>query len=71
MRKSGTTHLQVLLQVLLFSGTGALTAKELATILGVTPITIYRQAAKGMPSYRIGRCIRFNGADVAEWLASQ
>lgn len=45
------------------------TARALAEILGVSPITIYKQAAKGdIPSFRIATAVRFDGPAVAKWL---
>lgn len=36
------------------------TAKELATILKVSPKTIYKAGQKGLiPSYKVGKSIRF------------
>jgi excisionase family DNA binding protein len=47
----------------------ALTAPELAEALGVHKLTIYRLAKLGaVPHYRIGTCLRFDPARVAEWL---
>ena len=47
----------------------ALSAEELATILGVSPITVYKHAKKGrIPSYRIGTCVRFCPKAAVEWL---
>jgi excisionase family DNA binding protein len=38
----------------------ALTAKELAELLNVSPVTVFKQAKKGLiPSFRIGTCVRF------------
>lgn len=48
----------------------ALTAKELAELLNVSPITIFKQAKKGLiPSFRIGTCVRFCPKRTAEWLS--
>jgi excisionase family DNA binding protein len=50
----------------------ALTAKELAELLNVSPITIFKQAKKGViPCFRIGTCVRFEPKKTAEWLAKQ
>jgi len=47
----------------------ALTADELAKILAVSKITIFKQAKAGrIPSFRIGTCVRFCPAAVAQWL---
>ena len=45
------------------------TAKELAAILSVTPMTIYRLAKRGeLRAVRIGRSIRFSSEDVEEFM---
>jgi excisionase family DNA binding protein len=50
----------------------ALTAVELATILSVSRITIFKHAAaKRIPSFRIGSCVRFDPHAVAKWLRTQ
>ncbi len=47
----------------------ALTADELASILTVSRITIFKQAKAGrIPSFRIGTCVRFDPKSVAQWL---
>jgi excisionase family DNA binding protein len=47
----------------------ALTADELASILAVSRITIFKQAKAGrIPSFRIGTCVRFDPHAVAQWL---
>ena len=47
----------------------ALTADELATMLNVSKITIFKQAKAGrIPSFRIGTCVRFDPKTVAGWL---
>lgn len=47
----------------------ALTAGELANLLSVSKVTIFKQAAAGrIPSFRIGTCVRFDPQAVAEWL---
>lgn len=44
-------------------------APQLAEILGVSTITIYKQAAKGtIPSFRIATAVRFDTRAVARWL---
>jgi excisionase family DNA binding protein len=49
----------------------ALTADELAEILTVSRITIFKQAKAGrIPSFRIGTCVRFDPRSVAQWLRS-
>ena len=50
----------------------ALTAKELAALLSVSPISIYKLArSKRIPHVRIGACVRFCGKSVAQWLRNQ
>src|SRR5260370_11759570 len=46
----------------------ALTAAELASMLTVSRITIFKQAKAGrIPSFRIGPCVRFDTSAVAQW----
>lgn len=50
----------------------ALTAQQLADILSVSKVTVFKQAKAGrIPSFRIGTCVRFDGRLVAEWLRRQ
>jgi excisionase family DNA binding protein len=50
----------------------ALTADELAALLAVSKITIFKQAKAGrIPSFRIGTCVRFDPRAVARWLRTQ
>lgn len=47
----------------------ALTAPELARLLGVHKLTVYRQAKAGvLPSFRVASCIRFDPRAVAQKL---
>jgi excisionase family DNA binding protein len=47
----------------------ALTADELASMLSVAKVTIFKQAKAGrIPSFRIGTCVRFDPKMVAQWL---
>ena len=47
----------------------ALTAYELAEILSVSAISIFRLAKRGMiPAFRVGTSLRFCPAAIAEWL---
>ncbi len=47
----------------------ALTANELAEMLTVSRITVFKQAKAGrIPSFRIGTCVRFDPRSVAQWL---
>jgi excisionase family DNA binding protein len=50
----------------------ALTAKELAVMLHVSPITIYQLAQAGrIDSFRVGTAVRFDPVKVAKWLRTQ
>lgn len=50
----------------------ALTAVELADILAVSRITVFKQAMAGrIPSFRVGTCVRFDPGAVAAWLRGQ
>ena len=47
----------------------AITAEELAKLLSVSKVTIFKQAKAGrIPSFRIGTCVRFDPRAVAQWL---
>lgn len=47
----------------------ALKANDLAMLLGVTPQHVYKMAAQqDIPSFRVGRSVRFDPSQVAEWL---
>jgi excisionase family DNA binding protein len=47
----------------------ALTAKNLAQLLQVSEVTVYRLAkANKLPSFRIGTAVRFDPSAVARWL---
>ncbi len=50
----------------------ALTADELAALLNVSRITVFRAAWKGIiPSFRIGTCLRFDPFVVSVWLRTR
>ena len=50
----------------------ALTAGELAKLLSVSKVTIFKQAAAGkIPSFRVGTCVRFDPRAVANWLRTR
>jgi excisionase family DNA binding protein len=50
----------------------ALTAEQLAKILSVSKVTVFKQAKAGrIPSFRIGSCVRFDPRAVANWLRKQ
>ena len=47
----------------------ALTARDLARLLNVSAITIFKHAAAGrIPSFRIGTSVRFDPKSVADWI---
>jgi excisionase family DNA binding protein len=47
----------------------AITANELAELLAVSTITVYKMAKTGrLPSFRVGTAVRFDPCAVAEWL---
>jgi excisionase family DNA binding protein len=49
----------------------ALTAEDLAKLLSVSKVTIFKHAAAGrIPSFRVGTCVRFDPRAVANWLRS-
>jgi excisionase family DNA binding protein len=50
----------------------ALRAAELAELLSVSRITLFKLAKTGrIPCFRIGTCVRFDPRAVAQWLRSQ
>jgi excisionase family DNA binding protein len=47
----------------------AITAAELAELLAVSRVTVFKLAAAGrIPSFHVGTCVRFDPQDVANWL---
>jgi excisionase family DNA binding protein len=47
----------------------ALKANELAEMLAVSKITVFKQAKAGrIPSFHVGTCVRFDPHSVAQWL---
>jgi excisionase family DNA binding protein len=47
----------------------AITASELAELLAISPITVYKMAKAGrLPSFRVGTAVRFDPRAVAQWL---
>jgi predicted DNA-binding transcriptional regulator AlpA len=47
------------------------TARELASILAISPKTIYSYAERNViPHFKIEANVRFRGRDVADWLRS-
>jgi excisionase family DNA binding protein len=50
----------------------ALNARQLAVLLAVSTIVIYKLAKSNrIPSFRIGTCVRFDPKAVAAWLRGQ
>jgi excisionase family DNA binding protein len=50
----------------------ALTATQLAALLSVSRIVIYKLAKKNrIPCFRVGTCVRFDPRAVANWLRGQ
>src|SRR5260370_38726995 len=50
----------------------AMTAEELAEILKVSRLTILRRAKRGtIPSFRVSSCVRFDPANITNWLAEK
>jgi excisionase family DNA binding protein len=51
---------------------GALTAKQLAELLNISPKTIFKMAKAGrIPSFRVGSAVRFDARLVIDWLRKQ
>ena len=49
-----------------------LTLPEVAELLRVHPITVYRMIKQGrLPSFRIGRVLRFDSAQLEDWLRAR
>ncbi len=47
----------------------ALTAAQLAQLLAVSRITVYKLAkAMAIPCFRVGTCVRFDPRALAKWL---
>ena len=47
----------------------ALNANELAELLAVSKVTVFKHAKAGrIPSFRVGTCVRFDPRAVARWL---
>jgi len=67
----GTRHsdANALIIVQLQQRRNALKASELASLLGVTPQHVYKMAAQqDIPSFRVGKSVRFDPNQVADWL---
>jgi excisionase family DNA binding protein len=47
----------------------AMTADDLAKLLRVSRLMIIRRAKRGnIPSFRVGKCVRFDPANISKWL---
>jgi excisionase family DNA binding protein len=47
----------------------AMTAAEVAELLCVSPVTVYRMANAGqLPNFKVGTAVRFDPRAVADWL---
>ncbi len=47
----------------------AMTARQLAEFLAISPITVYKMAKAGrLPSFRVGTAVRFDPRAIAQWL---
>lgn len=54
------------------SAKGALTAKQLAEILNISPKTVFKLAKAGrIPSFRVGTSVRFDARLIVEWMRKQ
>jgi len=50
-------------------GKKLLTTEEVAKILGVSPVTVYRyKVERGLPFIKIGNIVRFDNEDVWKWI---
>jgi excisionase family DNA binding protein len=51
---------------------GALTAKQLAAMLAISPKTVFKLAKAGrIPSFRIGSAVGFDARHIIDWLRRQ
>jgi excisionase family DNA binding protein len=51
---------------------GALTAKQLAAMLNISPKTVFKLAKAGrIPSFRVGSAVRFDAKLIIDWLRKQ
>lgn len=49
-----------------------ITVEELAALLGVHRITVYRHLKESkLPGFKIGRVWRFNREEISSWIAQQ
>lgn len=52
-----------------FAGIRLVTVREVAEMLRLTDMTIYRMVDRGvLPAIRLGRSLRFDAAELREWL---
>jgi excisionase family DNA binding protein len=71
-QQSGATPMPLNIRERIANFDRAMTADELAGILGVSRITIFKHAKDGrLPCFRIGTCVRFCPQTVADWIARQ
>jgi excisionase family DNA binding protein len=57
---------------ILRSAKGALTAKQLAEVLNISPKTVFKLAKAGrIPSFRVGTAVRFDARLIVDWLRRQ
>ena len=47
-----------------------LSVPEIAAYLGVSTDFVYTWVAKGLPAYKVGRCWKFQRAEVDTWVRS-
>jgi len=49
-----------------------ISAEELARRLSVPPVTVYSWVRRGViPHYKVERCVRFDEAEIQEWLRAR
>jgi excisionase family DNA binding protein len=64
MEESGTREINVA-----FGGEKMLSPAELADLLNVSPISVYKWVRlKQIPFYHLSRVVRFNPVEIREWL---
>ena len=57
---------------ILRSAKGALTAKQLAEVLNISPKMVFKLAKAGrIPSFRVGTAVRFDARLIVDWLRRQ
>src|SRR5205809_7682419 len=71
-RNSGTGLIVMTLIQVLESRREALTVQEVANLLGVSDKHIYEMIADGrLPAFHVGKSIRLDPQDVADWLRAK